>query len=57
VCGGLPTEAVPNNALSGLAFSHAIRPVRSFAGTAFLARIRTGLLASKAIGSKSLTTS
>lgn len=28
MCGGLPTEAVPNNALSGLAFSHAIRPVR-----------------------------
>ena len=36
MCDGLPGPAVPDDALSGLAFSQAIRPRRSFAGKSFL---------------------
>ena len=52
-CGGVPTPPLPADALSGLAFSQAIRPFRLSAGIAFFARIKLGLLTSSAIGSKS----
>jgi hypothetical protein len=44
MCPGLPTPLVPNDALSGLAFNQAMRPIWSFGGTAFFVTIRNGLL-------------
>ena len=53
----LPTPAVPCDALSGLAFSQAIKPFRSSAGMAFFATISCGCWSSSAIGSKSFSRS
>ncbi len=57
MCDGLPGPAVPDDALSGLAFSQAIRPRKSFAGKSFRAATSHGVLPIRAIGSKSVTTS
>ena len=56
-CDGLPGPAVPDDALSGLAFSQAMRPLRSFAGRSFFAQISQGVPAMNATGSKSVSTS
>ncbi len=56
-CCGLPTPAVPANAVFGFAFSQAINSFRSFAGMAFLAMITNGWYPSSATGSKSFSTS
>ena len=59
MCDGLPTPAVPSDALSGLAFSQATRPqaARSFAGRSFLPAISQGVAEINATGSKSAITS
>jgi hypothetical protein len=48
-----PTPAIPAEALSGFALSHAIMAVKSFAGMPFFATISSGSAASCAIGSRS----
>jgi len=48
---------MPADALSGLAFSQAINPFRSFAGMVFLANKTPGVVTSGEIGSKSFNTS
>ena len=54
-CMALATPLVPFVALSGFAFSQAIKPLKSFAGRVFLAAIRCALVAMGAIGEKSFT--
>src|SRR5262245_51465462 len=44
-----PAVGIACDALSGLAFNHATRPFRSSADTAFFAKIRNGLLESRAM--------
>ena len=55
--GGLPAPGLAKVPLSGLALSHATNSFKSFAGTEFLERITSELLATCAIGSKSLSKS
>ena len=57
MCDGLPMPAVPNVALSGLAFSQAIISRRLFTGKSFFTANSHGVLPISAIGSKSATTS
>ena len=53
----LPWPAVPTVTLPGLAFSQAMNPFRSLAGTVFFATITNGAMQSKASGSKSFSRS
>ncbi len=57
MCDGLPTPAVPSDALSGLALSQAIRPLRSLTGRSFLTAISHGVAEINATGAKSAITS
>jgi hypothetical protein len=57
MCGGLPTPAVPIEALSGLALSQAMKDLRSVAGVAFLATSTIGAAGSSITGSKSFVMS
>jgi hypothetical protein len=49
----VPTPAVPAEALSGFALSHAINSLKFFAGILFFATISSGSTASSETGSKS----
>ena len=53
MCGGLPTPPVPAVALSGLAFSQAISPLRSLAGRSLRLTSSSGPVTISAIGAKS----
>ena len=52
MCDELPGPAVQDDAFSGLAFSQAIDPRRSFAGKSFFTAISHGVWAMSANGSK-----